>query len=108
MSDSVSEFSLWRCRPAIVWVREAGFTRVLDTERGLGWSLIGREAAVWDWLVLGYDVGRLTTFLAALLPAPRPEAERCLQAILAEWRAVGLLEVEGDRGHDEPGCDKLM
>ncbi|MBX3056317.1 MAG: hypothetical protein KF770_07590 [Anaerolineae bacterium] len=86
------------CPPHIYWAYDAACTLVVNEQTGQAHRLFGQEAAVWDWLILGYPFARLVQFIAAYANLPTPQAERCLRRLLAAWQTDGLLQEEGHHG----------
>jgi hypothetical protein len=93
----------WRCAPDITWVRDAGQILVVDSQRGLSWSLQGAEAATWDWLTLAYPYDKIVRFLSLLWGASTDDARRMLVTTLRGWQDKGIVQVMGDGGLGEPG-----
>lgn len=92
--DVVAPTVLYRCPAGVRWVHDDGCLILVDAEAGRSFRLEGLAAAVWAWLALGHTYDRLLALLAATLPDSddcpmRAAAE--LDALLAEWVALGLL-----------------
>jgi hypothetical protein len=93
-SDGLS----YRPGPKVTWLRDASHILVIDGERGETWFLSGREAALWEWLNLGYPYQKILEFLSLLLGASTPEAEKTLRTVLRDWQREGIIHiVEEDR-----------
>jgi hypothetical protein len=98
MSKSDSSITL-SCPPAIHWVKDSGQIVVVDEKKPATWILQGFEAAVWDYLMLGYSFPKLTATLRTLLNVPIQEAEDKIAACIRNWQAGGLLDAsEVSRG----------
>ena len=97
MSKRVSAITL-TCPPHIHWVKDSGQILVVNEKKGAARILRGFEAAVWDYLMLGYSFPRLTATLGMLLDIPAREMEQKLAACLRNWQAGGLLEA-GEASH---------
>lgn len=89
----------YRCPPGLQWVNEHNHILVINPDGGKAHHLSGVEAALWDWIMLGYGNFHLEQFLAAALDLPTNAAVDHLQEALDEWCAAGLLlEVEAVDG----------
>jgi hypothetical protein len=86
-----------RCAPAIVWVKDAEHTLVVDSDRGVSRLLTGMEQVLWDLLALGYSRAELVQFVSRFLDVPPAEAGATILATCREWEAAGLLCVVGER-----------
>lgn len=91
---------IYRCAPAITWLRDADRTLLVDAERGQSWPIHGVEAAIWDFLTLAYPYEKIVHFLSLLMTASSAEAERTLLAALRGWQRTGIVQIvkEGERG----------
>jgi hypothetical protein len=85
---------VYRCSPAIAWVKDAGQTLLVQEEKKCWWSLHGIEAVIWDLGVLAYPFHKIVRFMSILLGSTMPEAEEILGTILHEWVEKGILCVE--------------
>lgn len=88
-----------RCAPAVVWVKEADGTLVVNPEKGSSRWLLGTEQAIWDLLTLGYPLEGVTQFVSTLLGVSSEAARRTVLGTCLEWETAGLLRVEGVTGH---------
>lgn len=86
----------YRCAPDITWVRDAGQVLLVDADKGLSRSLRGVEAAIWDFLTLGYRYAKIIRFLSVILKVSKDEAKRTLVATLRGWQDEGIVQVLGD------------
>jgi hypothetical protein len=102
------ETQIYHCAPSIIWVREPDQTRLIDSAKGISWTLQGVEAAIWDLLVLAYPCQRVVTFLSTLLNVPAEEAKSILLAVLARWRQEGIVEVSRETRDGEPGDQRRL
>jgi hypothetical protein len=84
---------VYRCAPEVAWVRDAGRILLVDLARGRTWSLGGVEAAIWDWLVLGYGCEEIARYLSLLLRTSKEEAGRALLGVLLCWQDGGIVQV---------------
>jgi hypothetical protein len=84
---------VYRCAPEVAWVRDAGRVLLVDPERGRTWSLGGVEAAIWDWLVLGYGYEEIARYLSLILRTSKEEAGRALLGVLLCWQDGGIVQV---------------
>jgi hypothetical protein len=82
---------IYRPGPNVTWLRDANHILVIDGERGETWSLSGREAALWDWLNLGYPYQKILEFLSLLMRASPHEAEKTLLTLLRDWQSEGII-----------------
>jgi hypothetical protein len=88
----------YQCAPAIVWVKDARQTLLVDQGRGQRWALHGAEAAIWDLLTLNYPFGRMAGFLSDLLGVSARDAAQQLLDVLHTWEQAGIVEAfEGNR-----------
>jgi hypothetical protein len=88
---------VYRCAPAIVWVKDSGQTILVEGEKERCWIIYGLEAMVWDLLTLNYTFERIVRFLSVMLETPVDEAMGTLLAILHGWQDAGiLLSTEGN------------
>lgn len=88
----------YRCVPTIAWVKDAGQTLLVEEEAGRTWSLRGVEAAVWDWLSLGYSFDEIVGLLKVLVGASDEEARERLVAMLEGWKQAGIVRLAGSNG----------
>jgi len=94
--------SCYRCSPGIAWVKDADASILVEEESGRAWRLSGLKAAVWDWLVEGYEGARIARFVALARGIPHAEAWLFLETVVEEWAEAGILVGEGN-GRDQPG-----
>ena len=88
---------VYRAAPGVYWAVEQGCTLVVNELRSEVFRLAGLEQMVWDCLVLKYLPDQVRQ-MAAMVGKLEPEAAgREIQAILQEWRSLGLVEMEGPR-----------
>jgi hypothetical protein len=89
--------TVYCCVPAVVWVKDAGQTLLVEQERGQCWVLCGVEATIWDLLTLHYEFGRIVGFLSELLKLSGEEATQQLVAAIRNWEQAGIVHtLEGD------------
>jgi hypothetical protein len=91
----------YRCVPEIIWTRDVGRVLLIDTVTRQAWSLRGFESAIWDWLTLGHDYGKITQLLSLLANVPEAEACRMFLAVLTRWWDSGIVERLIDTSHGE-------
>jgi hypothetical protein len=91
MSEPVSS-TLLTCPPTILWVKDSGQVLVVDEKRSATWILHGFEAAVWDYMMLGYSYPEMVETLSTLLDVPIQEMKKKVAACIRDWQAGGLLE----------------
>ena len=94
---------IYRCSPAIVWVRDAGQILLVDREAEQSWSLHDAEAVIWDLLTVGYSYEKITQMLSLTLSLSVEQADRALSDVLRNWRDAGIVQVSGDDKNGEPG-----
>lgn len=87
---------VYRCAPDFVWVRDAERVIVVDSEGGRSWSLDGIEAAIWDWLAMGYSYPKIVGFVSLILKRSQDETGAVLQDTLRRWYRAGLVQWEGE------------
>ena len=85
-------FTSYCCAPDIEWVQDASQVLLVDAARGRSWPLQGVEAAIWDWLSLGYRYEQIARFVSLALGTSMDEAERALCAVLRGWAGAGILQ----------------
>ncbi|HRQ42017.1 MAG TPA: hypothetical protein PLD25_29205 [Chloroflexota bacterium] len=83
---------IFLCPPHIRWAYESAHILVVNEATGQAHLLVGEEAAIWDWLMLGYSYARIKQFIAASTDRPTPQAEYHLRQQLAAWQERGLLQ----------------
>jgi len=99
----VNQGRTYHCSPAIVWVKDADQTLVVDGESGQSWTLRGAEAVVWDLLAVGCRYRKIVELLALTLSLSPKQADQSLSSMLRKWRAAGIVQVSGANRHGEPG-----
>jgi len=87
------EGCVYRCAPEVAWVRDAGRVLLVDPARGRTWSLGGVEAAIWDWLVLGYGYEEIARYLSLIFRTSKEEAGRALLGVLLCWQDGRIVQV---------------
>jgi len=92
----------YRCASGIVWAKDAEASILVEEQNGRSWRFGGVEAAIWDWLVEGYEAGRIARFLALAKDVPDAEAWLFLETVVEGWEEAGILVGEGN-GRDQPG-----
>jgi hypothetical protein len=83
--------TVYRCAPAIIWVKDARQTILVAEDTGSSWTLCGVEAAIWDLLALNYPAEQIARFLSALLAISPQQAAAALSSALQSWAQVGIL-----------------
>jgi hypothetical protein len=83
------------CAPEVAWVRDADRVLVLEPATGRSWSLRGIEAALWDWLAIGYPYAKLVHLMSLALDSPRGAAEEQALELLHRWHDEGILQRKG-------------
>jgi hypothetical protein len=86
------------CAPAIVWVKDAGQTILVEKNTERCWTIDGTEAMVWDLLTLNYTFERMVRFLSVALETRADAAQKVLLAILHGWEELGILQPTGGDG----------
>lgn len=76
----------------IVWVQDKTHIWLVNEAENTVCALGGLEAAVWDWITLGYGYSRLLDMVAAYRAGTGAEAELELTGILRQWQDRGWLE----------------
>jgi hypothetical protein len=94
---------IYRCSPAIVWVRDAGQILLVDREAEQSWSLHDAEAVIWDLLTVGYSYAKIVQMLSLTLSLSVEQANHTLSNVLRNWRDAGIVQVSGDAQNGEPG-----
>jgi hypothetical protein len=84
----------WFFNSHILWVKDQDRTIVVNELTGNAYILVGKEAAIWSWLNLGYGYDSLVEFVANLLKLSILEARRNLRQMLEEWHKLDLLKME--------------
>jgi hypothetical protein len=91
MNKSASSITL-TYPSTIHWVKDSGQIVVVDEKKSSTWILHGFDAAVWDYLMLGYSYPKLIETLYTLLDVPIQEVEEKVAVCIRTWQAGGLLE----------------
>ena len=82
------EFS---CAPGIVWVRDADRVLLANPAMGKSWSLGETEAALWDWLAMGYTYTEVVRLMSLALRISQSEAGETTRDVLLRWHGEGIL-----------------
>ena len=90
------ERSVYRCAPHIVWIRDADRVILVDPDNERSWLLHGIEAAIWDWLTVGYEYERIVGLLSLILQSSEDEAGATLTDALRRWCHAGLVQLGRD------------
>ena len=83
-----------RPAPAGYWAVEDRCTLVVNETTREVFRLSGLEQVLWDCLEMGYPPEQVRQAVSALGKLEQDAAEREIQAILEEWRMLGLVELE--------------
>lgn len=84
--------------PDLYYAEEKGFTLVVKESSGEAFRLTGLEQIVWDCLNLGYARERVETTLAEAGKLSPEAARSVLEAVLQEWKTLGLVQTEATKG----------
>jgi hypothetical protein len=95
------------CGPYIEWAREQDQILLIDSQTGESWIVQGREAVVWDLLVLDYAHPKLVALLSAIWAVAVKEVEEILHETLIKWHRQGIVAVERN-GDGEPNDQRLV
>jgi hypothetical protein len=87
------------CRPCVRWVKDSNQILIVDEQVNTPTVLRGVEAAVWDWLMLGYNLPDVTELLAVLCNESQSLAETRLCGLLQGWLKSGLLNRQDNKEH---------
>ena len=98
----MSERSIYRCSPSIVWAKDASQTMVVDKETGQSWVVRGAEALVWDLVTVGYSYHRIVRMLSLILSLSVKEGDRILADVLRQWQDAGIVQVSGETTDGKP------
>ena len=90
-----AEQLFYRCAPTIVWARDEGRVIVVDDQDKRSWLLDGIEAAIWDWVTMGYAHPRIVSMVSLTLKGSDAQAETLLENTLHRWYLAGLVQLEG-------------
>ena len=82
-----------RLAEGVSWVKDSTQIIVVDVVQQKAHLLKGAEMAVWDWLMLGYPLGRIARMAAELQNLPIEAADKSLAGMIQGWCEAGLLEV---------------
>lgn len=91
-----AEQLVYRCAPTLVWVRDEGHVIVVDAQNARSWLLDGIEAAIWDWVTMGYSYPRIVNLASLILKGSQAQAETQLEETLHRWHRAGLVQLEGN------------
>lgn len=86
------------CPPHIRWAYDAACILVVNEQTRQAHMLVAEEAAIWDWLMLGYSYAQLIQFIAASSDLPTVQAENHLRQQLQTWQESGLLQKVAHHG----------
>ena len=83
--------SPYRVAPGVHWI--VGRTALTIVGRSGVASTIGYpDAAVWDFLSRGYDLGGVADLVSAIAAIEPADAEHLVRSAVADWMARGLVE----------------
>ncbi len=91
---------IYYCLPAIFWVKDANHILLINKETGESWKLNGKEALVWDMLIVGHNYQKAIQILAHVLALSEREAESNLQEMLRQWKTAGIIQLRGENTDD--------
>ncbi len=84
--------TVYRCAPAVQWVRDSGSILVIDPTRGRTWTLDGAQRTVWSLLAMGYNTAAVVRHLALSLDTSEPDAAQMVSDSLEAWHHDGIVE----------------
>jgi hypothetical protein len=87
------------CSPCLRWVKDSDQILVVDERINTPTVLQGVEAAVWDWLMLGYNLPDVSELLAVLCNESQVLAETRLFGLLQGWLKSGWLNWQENKEH---------
>jgi hypothetical protein len=87
-----------KAAPDLYYAVEKGFTLVVKESSGEAFRLTGLEQIVWDCLNLGYARDRVEATLAEAGRLSPEAARSVLEAVLQEWKILGLVQTEAPEG----------
>jgi hypothetical protein len=76
----------------IAWAQDKTCVWLVNEAENSVCALSGLEAAIWNWINLGYAYPRLVEMTAAYRAGSSAGAKRELTGILHQWLAQGWLE----------------
>lgn len=91
----MSQALLYHCSPAIVWVKDAGQTLLVDRETGQSWLLHNMEAVIWDLLIVGYPYEKIIQMISLVLSLSEERVEHTLSGVLRTWQKAGIIHPSG-------------
>lgn len=91
------------CVSNIVWVKDKNGVFLVDPKADRSWSMNGIDAAIWDWLTLGYRHEQAVFLLSLILRVPEDEARQVICETLYRWQRMGIVEQTEAGWHDQPG-----
>jgi hypothetical protein len=87
------------CPPCLHWVKDSNQILIVDERVNTPTVLRDVEAAVWDWLMLGYNLADVTGLLAELCHESLSLAETRLFGLLQGWLKSGWLNWQDNKQH---------
>ena len=87
------------CPPCVRWVKDSNQILIVDERVNTPTVLRDVEAAVWDWLMLGYNIPDVTELLAVLCNESPSLAETRLSGLLQGWLKSGLINWQDNKEH---------
>jgi hypothetical protein len=99
MRHEDSALLILTCPPCLHWVKDSNQVLVVDERLNTATVLQGVEAAVWDWLMLGYNLADVTGLLAGLCHESQGLAETRLLGLLQGWLQSGWLNWQDHQQH---------
>ncbi len=79
--------------PSIAWVTDRRCTLVVNEAEGAVFQLTGLSEVVWDCLVQGFSYVKIVRMVAEMRGATPDSAGEMVEAMLREWRDLGLVRV---------------
>lgn len=81
--------------PLVTWVTERGCTLVVNEENAEAFQMTGFNEVLWDCLVQGFSYAKIIQIAAEMRAGTPAVADEMVQAVLREWRELGLVRIEG-------------
>jgi hypothetical protein len=103
MAVIAGELAVYRCAPAIAWVKDAWQTILVDEETGKSWVLCGVEATIWDLLALNYPAEQIARLLSVLLALSPQQAAGTLSSAVRAWEQAGIVCAAPQAGEGSHG-----
>jgi len=77
--------------PKVTWVTDRSGTLVVHEDSDAVFQLTGLAEILWNCLVQGFSYARIIQITAEMRRTSLDAAEEAVQAVLREWRDLGII-----------------